>query len=344
VLPGIVHESVIKIPNAVMHNDIHWPERLFSRRLIFVMGKGGVGKTTISVLLGMTACHQGKKTLLVELGDSDAIGGIFARSSLPETPLLLSENLWGARVNPKSELESYTHAHINSKLISNRITRSRLFDYLFAATPGLKEVMSLGRIWRWEKATDHSSAPLFDLIIVDSPATGHGLSLLRLPRQLIQMIRVGPIASQIQDLQELLQNPLKTCLALVTLPEELPVNETIELYTSSESQLNIPVKATFINSVWPETYSSADIETIRLLLKKLSTDSHESSPLKILSEAAERHIRQRNCQEKYIAQIMAAIRCPAVEVPFCFTNDLTFADIDQMSKLIFSHNSRLGEG
>jgi anion-transporting ArsA/GET3 family ATPase len=327
-----------------MHNDLHRPERLFSRRLIFVMGKGGVGKTTISILLGMAAACQEKKTLLVELGDSDAIGGIFACGSLPENPLLLSENLWGARVNPKSELESYTHAHINSKLISNRITRSRLFDYLFAATPGLKEVMSLGRIWRWERATDESSAPLFDLIIVDSPATGHGLSLLRLPRQLVQMIRVGPIASQIRDLQGLLLNPHKTCLALVTLPEELPVNETIELYASSESQLNIPVNTTFINCVWPKTYSSADIETIRLLSKKLSTDSSASTPLKMLLEAAERHIRQRNLQEKHIAQIVATMRCPVVEMPFCYTNDLTFADIDQMSKLIFSHDSLQGEG
>jgi anion-transporting ArsA/GET3 family ATPase len=327
----------------VNHNDLDWPERLFARRLIFVMGKGGVGKTTISVLLGMAASRRGKKTLLVEFGDSDAIGGIFSRGSLPEKPLLLMENLWGASVNPKSELESYTRAHINSTLIANRITRSRLFDYLFAATPGLKEVMSLGRIWRWEKATDVDSGRLFDLIIVDSPATGHALSLLRLPRQLVQMIRVGPIASEIQELQGLLQNPLKTCLALVTLPEELPVNETIELYTSAESQLNIPVMVSFINSVWPEVYSSADIETMKRLSNNL-TSNPRLLPLKMLSDAAMRHIEHRIHQEKYIAQIVASFRCPVVEAPYCFTNDLSLEDINWMSTRIFSSETTQESG
>jgi anion-transporting ArsA/GET3 family ATPase len=313
-----------------MKNDLHWLERLFARRLIFVMGKGGVGKTTVSVLLGRATSRQRKKTLLVELGDSDAMGGVFSRGSLPEEPILLAENLWGARVNPKAELEAYTRAHINSSLIASRITRSRLFDYLFAATPGLKEVMSLGRIWRWVQAVDRDSHSLFDLIIVDSPATGHGLSLLRLPRQLVQMIRMGPIASQINELQNLLQDPKKTCMALVTLPEELPVIETIEFYKSTESALNIPVHVAFINSVWPASYTTDDIESINLLSKHLRSESSKSTVL-ILSDAAIRHIEKRVLQEKYISLINSTISCPVAEIPFYFTNDLSLDDIDRMS-------------
>jgi anion-transporting ArsA/GET3 family ATPase len=316
------------------YNDLHWPEKLFAHRLIFVMGKGGVGKTTMTVLLGRAASRLGRKTLLVELGDSDAIGGIFSQASLQEDPILLSKNLWGARVNPKAELEAYTRAHIPSSLIANRITRSRLFDYLFAATPGLKEVMSLGRIWRWEQAVDQVSLPLFDLIIVDSPATGHGLSLLRLPNQLVQMIRVGPIVSQINRLQDLFQDHEKTCLAMVSLPEELPVHETIEFYTTSESVLNIPVHVTFINSVWPATYTAEDMASLDLFLKSMRTESSESM-LWVLSDAAKRHIEKRTQQEKYISQIASAIPCPVAEVPFCFANDLTLDDIDRISLGVF---------
>jgi anion-transporting ArsA/GET3 family ATPase len=272
---------------------------------------------------------------LVELGDSDAMGGVFSRGSLPEEPLLLAENLWGARVNPKAELEAYTRAHINSSLIANRITRSRLFDYLFAATPGLKEVMSLGRIWRWAQAVDRDSLSLFDLILVDSPATGHGLSLLRLPRQLVQMIRVGPITSQINELQNLLQDPQKTCMTLVTLPEELPVIETIEFYKTTESVLNIPVHVAFINSVWPASYTADDIESLNLLSKYLRSESSKST-VRILSDAARRHIEKRVIQEKYISLINSAISCPVAEIPFCFTNDLSLNDIDRMSRGLIS--------
>ena len=294
------------------------------------MGKGGVGKTTISVLLAMLASRLGKKVLIVEAGDGDVIGRLFDKASLTETPIHLTEKIWGAHVNPKAELEAYTRAHINPGFIANRITRSRLFDYLFAATPGLKEVMSLGRIWRWEKYTGEDSTPLFDLIIVDSPATGHALSLLRLPMQLIQMIRVGPIVSQIQELQGLLQNRQKTCLALVTLPEELPVNEAIELYSVAESTLNIPVMITFINSVWPEAYNPEEQSEITNKWTSLKSRDTEQSYMPLLN-AAINHIHRRNLQQKYMDQIKSEIRSPVVEVPFYFTNDLSLKDIEQIS-------------
>jgi anion-transporting ArsA/GET3 family ATPase len=318
---------------------LHWPENLFAHRMVFVMGKGGVGKTTVSVLMGLAASRLGKNVLLVELGDSDAIGGVFTRQTLPENPVLLSERLWGVRVNPKSELSAYTHAHINSGFIAHRITRSRLFDYLFAATPGLKEVMSLGRIWRWERSVDDTSSPVYDLIIVDSPATGHGLSLLRLPVQLIQMIRVGPIVSQIKELQGLLQDQRKTCIALVSLPEELPVNETLEFYSAAQSSLSTPVRAVFMNGVWPPQYSNDEIRQIDTLPDAAVSGPMDES-LRVVLTAARNHINRRLLQDQYISQITSAVSCPVIEVPFYFTNDLSPEDLDQISRLIHTSSNR----
>ncbi len=314
-----------------MKLDPQWPKRLFSRRLIFVMGKGGVGKTTISVLLGLAAGRMGKKTLLVELGDSDAMAEIFSRSSLNEAPTRVGTCLWVSRVNARSELKAYIHAHVPSQRIAHRITQSRLFEYLFAATPGLKEVMSLGRIWRWERQKDESGRPEFDLIIVDSPASGHALSLLRLPAQLVQMIRVGPLASQIYELQRMLQDETKTCLALVTLPEELPVNETIELYAAAVSQLHIPAPMVFVNCVWPSSYTPDHIKTILQLQAHPPSAFQKSSDIGALIQAAHHHIVQRMRQETYVLQIQASLNCPLVEIPFWFTNNLVLADMNQMS-------------
>jgi anion-transporting ArsA/GET3 family ATPase len=314
---------------------LFWPERLLAHRLIFVMGKGGVGKTTLSVLLGRIASSLGKQTLLVELGDSQAMGEIFSCGTLPAEPRPISNRLWGARVDSKAELEAYMRAHIPSSLIANRITRSRLFEYLFAAAPGLKEVMSLGRIWRWARPDAHDALPRFDLIIVDSPATGHGVSLLQLPGQLVQMIRFGPIASQISKLQSMFQDQEKTCLVLVTLPEELPVNETTELYRAAQSSLHIPVHVVFINRVWPALYTGDDIESIRRATRSFSEHPPETV-FKHLLDAANRHIDMRARQEAYISQLMSAIPCAVAEVPFYFTNELSLDDIDRMSREMVS--------
>ncbi|MFZ2631701.1 MAG: ArsA family ATPase [Desulfosalsimonadaceae bacterium] len=304
-------------------------QSIFSRRVIFVLGKGGAGKTTATVALGMAAQRMNKRVLLVEIGDSDTLGSICLNRTLSETPEEISSNLWGARVHPKAELEAYIHAHVSSGFIARKIIRSRLFSYLFDATPGLKEVMSLARIWRWEKETNKDAEPRFDLIIVDAPATGHALSLLRLPEQLIRMIRVGPVANQIRELQRLLKNPQKTCLVLVTLPEELPVNEAMEFYSAADDELEMPVAVTLINCVYPSYFTQNELNQINALKDALK--KHPGSPGNAMLDSALRLVRRRDMQQKYIDQIQARTLGRMKEMPFYFTNDLTLEDIDALS-------------
>ncbi len=310
-----------------------WLKRLFSRRLIFVMGKGGVGKTTISVALAYAAQRMNKKILLVEIGDADSIGKLYLERPLPDFPRQLMQNIWGVRVEPRAELEAYVRAHVTPGFIAGKIIRSRLFDYLFEATPGLKEVMSLGRLWRWEKDENNPSGSSFDLIIVDAPATGHGISLLRLPDLLIKMIRVGPVANQIRVLQRLLKNHQKTGLVLVALPEELPVNEAMEFYSEAEETLDMPVAATFINCVYPAAFSPNEIQQIEFLesshLKQFS-----SVEKRILASAGKIILHRRN-QQKHIDEICAKAKNHVQEVPFCFTNDLSVDEIQKLSSFNF---------
>jgi len=309
------------------HSD--WFQSIFSRRVIFVLGKGGTGKTTATVALGMAAQRMNKRVLLVEIGDSDALGSICLNRTLSEIPEKIFSTLWGARVYPKAELEAYIHAHVSSGFIARKIIRSRLFSYLFDATPGLKEVMSLARIWRWEQETNEAAESLFDLIIVDAPATGHAMSLLRLPEQLIRMIRVGPVANQIRELQRLFKNPEKTCLVLVTLPEELPVNEAMEFYSMAESELEMPVAVTLMNCVYPSDFTENELNQIDYL--KDVFKEHPGSPGNTILDSALRLIRRRDMQQKYIDQIQAKTVGRMKEMPFYFTNDLTLEDIDALS-------------
>lgn len=311
-----------------------WLENLLARRLIFVMGKGGVGKTTISIALANAASRLKKKVLLAELGDADSIGKFYGQS-LADAPARLSRGIWGARVDAKVELEAYVRAHVASKLIAGKISGSRLFDYLFEAAPGLKEIMSLGRLWRWERGDPRLSAQSFDLIIVDSPATGHALSLLRLPDLLFKMIRVGPVANQLRSVLTLLKNHQKTAIALVTLAEELPVNETIEFYKTAEDSLDMPVAAIFINCVYPDLFSLPEIQKIQSLKKSRSfvlENVLENVLLEnVLIDCAVNHFSHRISQQKHMRKLYETTRCPVQKMRFYFTNDMTLSEIKEMS-------------
>ena len=304
-------------------------EDLFSRRLIFVMGKGGVGKTTVGISLAGIAAQRNKKVLLVELGDAETIGRLYSGRALPRTPVPLAYGVQGARVDARAELEAYLRAHIPSKFIAGKISRSRLFDYLFEAAPGLKEIMSLGRLWRWEQQALHLSNAPFDLIIVDAPASGHAASLLRLPDALIKMIRVGPMVNQLRGLEHLLKDHQKTVLVLVTLPEELPVNEMLELYHTARDSLDMGVAASIVNSTQPVIFSAREMDQIHSI-KKMYPDPPAGIE-KAWVRCAQSACRQQLAQERHIRRILDTVHCPVMKLPFCFTNDMTLEQIAEMS-------------
>lgn len=303
---------------------------VYRRRVVFVTGKGGVGKTTVTLALGMAARRLNKTVLLVETGDSDALGRLCLNRTLSETPENISPALWGARVHPKSELEAYIRAHVGSGFISRKIIQSRLFSYLFDATPGLREMMSLGRIWRWEREKKSLQENRYDLILVDAPATGHAMGLLSLPDQLVRMIRVGPVANQIRELQRLFKHPQKTCLVIVTLPEELPVNEALELYAAAEDDLRMPVALTLVNGVYPRDFSGEEERWIDSW--KSLCGRHDDTGARDILDAAFRMIRRRALQQPYIDQVQAKTLGRMKEIPFYFTSDLTPGDIEALSR------------
>ena len=303
---------------------------LFERRLAFVMGKGGVGKTTISAALAIAAERLGKRVLLAEIGDSDAIGQIFISDTLPEAPLKIADAIWGARVNPKSELAAYVNDHINSSFFANRITRSRLFEYLAAAAPGLKEIMSLGRIWRWVLEKDAGGRAAYDLVIVDAPATGHALSLLRLPQVLIEMVRFGPIVREVRQLEALIKNPDKTWLTQVALAEELPANEAMQLYQEAQENLGMPLKMVFINAVYPRLFSPDETAQVGELLSYCRQNEPAAEGLKLL-EAAGQWISRRRRQQPHIDQLAQEIDSGHMAIPIYFTNYLSISDIGDIA-------------
>ncbi len=305
---------------------------MFERRLVFVVGKGGAGKTTLSAAIGLAAARMGKKVLIAEVGDSNSIGQLFGKETLPPAPEPLGSGLWGVRLNARDELDEYIHYHVNVSYVAKKITRSSLFDNLLDATPGLKEVMILGQIWRLVRGFNEKGENGFDFIVIDAPATGHGLSLLKVPQTLVDMITVGPIAKQINYVKELLSDEKKTWLTLTTLAEELPVNEAVDFMEAVQADLGMHVVATFVNSVYQETFSREDQAKIEEMAQSLDHEKNEE--LSALLKTAQKQIQRRQLQESHISTLRENTCGVIMELPFYYTNAISMNEIEDIAELI----------
>ena len=166
---------------------------LLDKRLVFVTGKGGVGKSTISIALGLAAASRGKRTIVCEVGGQETASRVFRRAEIGFHEVEVADNLWAISIDPDHSLREYLLLQLKVRAMRDMLVRSRIFNYLAAATPGLKELVTIGKIWelaqpdrRVKKARD------YDLVIVDAPATGHGIGFLQTPRTFAGIARVGP--------------------------------------------------------------------------------------------------------------------------------------------------------
>ena len=171
----------------------------------------------------------------------------------------MAENLWAISIDPDESMREYVLLQLKVRAMRDLLFRSKIFTYLAAATPGLRELVTIGKIW--ELAQDDRKVKKgrnYDLVIVDAPATGHGVGFLQTPRTFANVARVGPIASQAETLDRFLTDQRRTGVAIVALPEEMPVNETATLERDLTSEVGVAVDRIFCNGLYPERFSEDD--------------------------------------------------------------------------------------
>jgi anion-transporting ArsA/GET3 family ATPase len=298
---------------------------LLSKRLVIVTGKGGVGKSTVSLALALAASRQGKRTILCEVSAQEHLSHVFHRSQVGFREVEMRENLWAISIDPDESMREYVLLQLKVKAMRDLLFRSRLFTYLAAATPGLKELVTIGKIW--ELALDDRKSRdgrRYDLVIVDAPATGHGVGFLQTPRTFANVARVGPIRQQAETLDAFIRDPKRTGVAVVALPEEMPVNETVALERDLGTEVGVGVDRIFCNALYPQRFTEPETERIT------EATSRSSALGRAAGRAALTESRRARAQREQLARLEENCEAPVSTLPFLFEPEL---GVDQVVAL-----------
>ena len=228
---------------------------LLDRRLVFVTGKGGVGKSAVAAALGIVAARRGKRTIVAEVARRDDVHRALAGAEAGAwTEAPLGERLYGLSVDPQRAMEEYLADQL-SRPLAELLASSRVFAYLAAATPGMRELLTIGKLWELAQPERRTpGAEPYDLVVVDAPATGHGLALLDAPRTFGDVAAAGPVARQARIIDGTLRDPGVTGIVAVATPEEMPVNELGFLRDALGDRLDLVVA----NAVRPDRFTDAE--------------------------------------------------------------------------------------
>lgn len=290
-------------------------------------GKGGVGKSTVALALGMKAAARGRRTIVCEVASQERISHAFHRASVGFEETELRPNLSAISIDPDEAMREYVLLQLKVKAMRDLLFRSKLFTYLAAATPGLRELVTIGKIW--ELALDErktKGARPYDLVIVDAPATGHGVGFLQTPRTFANVARVGPIATQAETLHKFITNHRKTGVAIVALPEEMPVNETAGLERDLTRTVNAAVDRIFLNGLYPDRFDAEDEDALASAGVSLNGSASDAV-------GAALTVRRRFAsQREQLDRLESMTRAPVTTLPFLFEPELGSTELEQLAE------------
>ena len=238
---------------------------VLDQRLLIVTGKGGVGKTTVAAALGLASARQGLRTLTCEINTKERITTLLGKPEAGPTITSIDENLWSVNVRPYEATREYALMILRFETIYNAVFENRLVRYFLRFIPSLQELVMLGKILYHLKEKRPDGSWRFDRIIIDAPATGHAITFLSVPQVIIDTVPPGAMSSDAQWMRDYLTDPKMTAAILVSLPEELPVNETLELSQALLARVKLATAAVVLNGYTPSRFSKADLEDPALI-------------------------------------------------------------------------------
>ncbi|WP_205699243.1 ArsA-related P-loop ATPase [Conexibacter sp. SYSU D00693] len=300
-------------------------DELLSHPLVVVTGKGGTGKSTVAAALGLAAARRGRRTIVAEVARRDDVSRALAGASGGRAFVerTLADGLAHISIDPQSAMDEYLDDQLPGPL-AELLSGSRVFGLLAAATPGMRELLTVGKVWELAQAQRRTrGGEPYDLVVLDAPATGHGVAVLTAPRTFAEAARVGPVARQGRTIHEMLADPARTAVVAVARAEEMPVNETLALREALGREMGLPLARAVVNGVLPARFSAADATRVA---EGLAPSSHARRAA--LAGAA--RSRAQRAQVARLRRGLGAV--PVQTLPHLFVPEVGAAELERLSK------------
>ena len=299
---------------------------LLDRKFLIVVGKGGVGKTTTSAALGLASARRGKRTLIAMANVKERLSDLFDVPPIGSDIVRVAPNLDAVNMDPKIALEEYGLMVLKVRALYKAVFENRFVRNFLRGTPGIEAWSMLGKAFF--HASPPSGPPDYDMVILDAPATGHGLDMLRVPKVIHEVAPPGLLRKEADRCLEMFKNSREAGTVLVTLAEDMPANETIELHDALVSELSMSIAGLVVNRQLPYLFAPENAQAILDLPKKLQDDAETLK----LARAGRARVLREQVQRESLEKLRTGIPMTPIALPYLFAPDWGRDNVESLSR------------
>jgi anion-transporting ArsA/GET3 family ATPase len=288
---------------------------LDSRRFVFVTGKGGVGKTTVTAALALALAARGRRVLVAMCGAHERLSAMLGSPPIGHDIVPVAENVWASRIDPERAMQEYGEIVIKVKTVARLVFDNKYTHGFFRAVPGMHDWAMLGKAW-WHTTELVGDEPRFDVVLFDAPSTGHGLDMLRVPKVILDIVPPGVLRRDAERAWELFHDPEQCGVVVVSLPEDMPVTETLELTTALRRELDLPLERVVVNQRFEPLFSDGERDQLANETLVDLAKSGGSTPAEATLAAAAHRAAREQIQARNVARLRSELDVELTILPF----------------------------